>query len=273
MLTALERLGREVRSNGDHPELSPERELELIREVQEEGSNEAFEELVRGYARGLSGCLRDFRSDGDMDVDEALSEVLIGFYENVLNYDLDGDHTIRLAYTVKSLRYRISAARDEQTLTAQIAPRTLRRYRALHKRYNGNLLEMFKHAPEEGLAQDHLMDIHAVLNSEDLAAVIESGEEPTYEEQEHYGPGDQDADLVAIAFASIADDQSATDVVWHSYNFDMPDLKRRRTDGDVAELLGSSRSVVQRTRAAALKSMRAVLMGGAFTEQEEGVAA
>lgn len=263
MLTSLEKLGREIRNGIDPQELDPERELDLIAQVQETGSTEAFEELVRGYAKGLSGCLRGFQASASMTVDEALSEVLVGFWENVQNYDLEGDTSFRLSYGVKSLKYRISAARDEQANWANIKPRTLSRYRALHRRYDGNLLEMFKHASEEDLSQDHLMDIHAALTSEGLADVLDL----SAEDVAVYGPGDQDSDLVALAFSVIADDQRATDVVWHYYSFDEPDLKRRRTDGDVAELLDVSRYIVQRSRSGALKKIREVMLGGVIAEE------
>lgn len=274
MLTALERLGREIRSDKGLQEISAQRELELIREVQETGSTEAFEELCRGYARALRSCLKNFQSSSTMNVDEALSEVLIGFYELVTEYDLEGDHSYRLAYKVRSLKYRISLALDQQKLPVHVAakneddpedsdklsPRTLARYRSLHRKYNGELMEMYKNVKEVGLAAETMMDIHAVLNFEALDLLKETTEVHA-DELIPYGPGERDDDLVALAFASIAFDQRYTDVVWHTYNFDEPSLTRRRTDGDVGEILDLSRSVVQRAKAGALAHMREVLIG------------
>lgn len=267
MATALQSLGKNI-STGEAPQsLSPEKELELIRRVQQDRDSEAFEELAQGYTRGLRSCLRGFTGGKDMDVNDAWSEILVGFYENVMAYDLEGDTTYRLSYGVKSLRYRISALRDEDTNSIRIEPRALRRYRALHKRYDGDLMQMFTHAPEEGLSKEHLMDIHAVLTSESLNEIAECGEDAV-EPLEMYGPGDDAADLIALAFASIGDDSRATGVVWHTYNFDEPTLKRRRTDGDVAELMDLSRAVVQRCKAGALQRMRGVLL---HDQSDEGI--
>lgn len=274
MLTALERLGRELRSDNNPEEISAQRELELIWEVQNNGSTEAYEELVRGYSRGLRACLRGFQSNGEMTVDEALSEVLVGFYELVHEYDLEGDLSYRLAYKVRSLKYRITQSLEQDRLpvhvearskddsedSGKLSPRTLARYRSLHRKYNGDALQMLKNASEVGLAADTMMDIHWVVNYEAFSSFVETTE-ACVEELIPYGPGDRDDDLVALAFASIAFDQRFTDVIWHTYNFDEPSLSRRRTDGDVAEILDLSRSVVQRARAGALAHMREVLIG------------
>lgn len=274
MLTALERLGRELQADRDPQEISAQRELELIWEVQNNSSTEAFEELCRGYTKPLSGCLRGFENRPGMTVDDARSEVLVGFYELVNEYDLEGDLSYRLAYKIRSLKYRIFQALDQEKLPVHVeakneddpedsdklSPRTLARYKALHRKYNGDLMEMVKNVKEVGLATDTMMDIHWVVNYEAFSSLVETTESQA-EELIPYGPGDRDDDLVALAFASIAFDQRFTDVIWHTYNFDDPSLTRRRTDGDVAEILDLSRSVVQRARAGALAHMREVLIG------------
>lgn len=262
MKTELQELGLAVTTSTALEVLTPEAELELIALVKD-GDSEAFEQLCRGYARGLSGCLRGFRSERGVDIDEARQEILVGFYENIMSYDLQGDTSVRLAYGVKSLRYRLSALRDEQAQPINIPARTLRRYRALHRRYDGDIIEMFAGAAEESLSHKALMFIHSILNSENLDPDLI---DQIDQQADSYGPNDNDEDLVQIAFGAIADDQEATQVIWYLFSFDQRDESRKRTDGDVAEIMGTNRNWVQRKKTDALRRMREVLLGGGSSE-------
>lgn len=263
MLTELNRLGRTIADSKDLTTLTPEAELELIRKVQEDSCSEAFTELCEGYTRGLSGCLKGFQAGGEVSMDDAWAEILVGFYENVSNYDLE-QPTKRLAYGVKSLKYRLYGLRDDHTAGIEIPSRTMDRYKALNKRYDGDILQMFKNSNEDqGLAQSTLLFIHELVSG---SASFDVLPEMDYPEEARPGLGDRDYDFIALAFAAIADDVQATDVIWLSFNFDQPDVKRKRTDGDVAEETGLTRVMIQRIRAGALQRIREVLLGGGLTD-------
>lgn len=262
MLTELNKLGRSIADSKDVTNLDPHEELDLIRKVQETSDSEAFQTLATGYAKGLSGCLRGFKATADVSMDDAWAEILVGFYENVSNYDLEQPEK-RLAYGVKSLKYKLYGLRDSNPSGIEIPSRTMDRYKALDREYSGDIVQMFKNSLEDqGLAPQTLLFIHSILNSGSIDVLGEMD----YPEESRPGPGDRDYDFIALAFAAIADDAQATDVVWLSFGFDQPNEKRKRTDGDVAELTDLSRSMVQRIRAGALQRMREVLLGGGLTD-------
>lgn len=262
-MTELNKLGRSIADSKDVTNLNPDEELDLIRKVQETSDSEAFQALATGYAKGLSGCLRGFQAGGEVSMDDAWAEILVGFYENVSNYDLE-QPTKRLAYGVKSLKYRLYGMRDDNTAGIEIPSRTMDRYKALRAKHDGNIIDMFKYSLEDqGLAQNTLLFIHELTTG---SASFDVLPEMDYPEEARPGLGDRDYDFIALAFAAIADDAQATDVIWMSYNFDQPDVKRKRTDGDVAEETGLTRSMVQRVRAGALQRMREVLLGGGLTD-------
>lgn len=263
MLTALNRLGRGIADSKDITGLTKEDELELIRKVQEHSDSEAFEQLCKGYTKGLSGCLKGFTPSNGVSMDDAWSEILVGFYENIQKYDLDGQQDKRLAYGVKSLKYRLYALGEDSPSGIEVPARTMDRYKALRTKYEGNVIEMFKYSNEDqGLAQSTLLFIHELLTSTSINIL----EEMDYPSEARPGPGERDYDFIALAFAAIADDPQATDVIWLSFSFDQPEVKRKRTDGDVAEEMGLTRSVVQRIKAGALQRMREVLIGGGPNE-------
>lgn len=251
-MNELSRLSSLVFGGGSFETLTAERELELIEQAQT-GESAAFWELCTGYARALRALMKGFRSESSLGLTQAREELLEAFGEQVLAYDLT-DTSKRLAYSIRRAKRRITETRDQQALSVDIPRVPLDRLRKLSRDHDGDLRAMIQHAPDENVSSLTMRQMlgfkHSVRLEPDTQGITPGP---------MYGPGADDSDLVAIAFASIADDPKAIEVMQLKYGFDDPTLSRRRSDGDVAEVLSCGPSTVGRIHAKALSRMRVAL--------------
>lgn len=263
----LTRLSSLVFGNGRASILSAEEELDLIRLVQA-GDDDAFWSLCAGYVRALRSVLKGFREEPTLRLTEARELVLTAFAEQVATYDTEQPEK-RLSYSIKRCKRALTETRDSRALPVYVPERTMVRYRALRAtagREGWDMRQMVEHSSESGLSPDTARQLAGHITSEPLEVEQHDGTAPEYVR----GSVD-DADLVAIAFAAIADDLQATEVMQLKYGFDDPTITRRRTNGDIAEVLSCGPATVDRIHVKALSRMRQAL--GVETEQAQGVAA
>lgn len=256
MLNALPQLGQTIARESELTSISEARERELIALVQDEASSEAFEELARGYGTALSSTMFRFRQGASgLSADDAWCEVLLAFYDLILE---SGGGEYRLSYFMPSMRFRLYGVLNASSPAISVPPRTMRRYREAQKACNGEVLDMYRRAGEFGMSPSSLLMISELLGSASLDVLGEAvlDQADTLSES----GGSSTDEFVALAFSAIADDKEQSDVLWFYFSFDEPDMKRKRTDGDVAELLDLGRSKVQRIRSAALARIREVLL-------------
>lgn len=201
------------------------------------------------------------------------SFAITGFLEALDRFDPERHHRLA-AIAPKYVANAVAAAAESSTGFA-VPERTLKRFYKVMREAKGNVYDAVKLAPSLSMsAQTFLTILSAVRDTHSIEGAeaatdehgpwTQGGQSSAGSLGVEYAPlvGEirtteaviEDDVLIAAAFAAI--DDLETDVVRLAYGFADYDPQ---PDAEVANRLGMSRSVVQRTRSGALDKMRLAL--------------
>ena len=257
----------------DIERLDPEYEGELIARVRA-GDSEAFTQLEEQYGplmRRLAMTYRDRLDEADM-----WQEMRLALVEAARDHDTERNPTLA-GYFPEIARLRLGNAASAQSSAWNIPPTTVKRYLAIRKRADEigadprDLLAEFKMSASTYAQIEALMRTESLSAPADddeaereitstLAAVIVTAGEPVdvLDRLERKMLSDR-------ARASLSDDMQKR-VITLAYGFEDVEydgawIEPTVPDGVLAEVVGASRSRIQRTRTKALNVMREALTG------------
>lgn len=253
--------------------ISVEEEVALIVRAQS-GDEDAVLALIRQYGPLLRSNVA--RTAKVMNRDDAEGAALLAFMEALREHDVNDPRykTGSLSSTLRPKVFRaLAEARAEENSRIALVPRTtFERYLAVMDAAGGDPDEGAQIAPSHDLASKTFASIFAMVHDSPHVTTTETedsdGEDflgrarPVRGEQRDDFEAAEDAVLADIALDSL-DDQER-DVVEFSYGFRETDdfaWNEPMPDGAVADVVGLSRQKVQRTRRAAIKTMRVALLG------------
>lgn len=247
--------------------VSPQEEAELI-EAAQYGHEGATLQLVHLYAPAVRNAIA--RSSAALDRDDATQEALVAFLDLIKTHDATLNP--RLAGRVKQVFTEAlsDAATSEQAM--HIPPRTLKRYLAILKKADGDVMAGASLAEDHHMSREVFLAIASATRVDSLT-VGEDGDSSRIDtavvlaSEGRSGYADvEDALMADLALSLVEGD--ALQVTRHAYGFDTvvvdghivtPEGSAPVSDTLVGAALTLSRAKVQRLRSGALSTMREAL--------------